>query len=162
MMAFTSAALLAVTVTQKCPSRWFYVLEWILNGSMLLEVAIRFLALGKLFWTSYWNVVDVCLVPLCLLTLFLLSSTNCDSTARREAEMEEILLILRNVVMLGRLIMVVKKNHKQLSARTAAIDFSAVSTGKTLDGMGDIIPHDFALPMYGNGQHHWDGEDDFI
>ncbi|TPX65056.1 hypothetical protein SpCBS45565_g05427 [Spizellomyces sp. 'palustris'] len=157
-MAFLSLVLLGVTLVEKCPSFWFYVLEYILNISMILEVSIRLVALGKLFWTSYWNLADLLMVPLCLITLFLQNSSECTSSTRREAEMEEILLIVRNVVMLGRLIVVVEKNRKQMYTKSTPIDFTTLN-GKTLDLMGDVLPGGQILPVY---HQSWEEEDDFI
>lgn len=46
-MATLSVATVALSLTDGCPGVAFYVLEVIINTSMILEVGIRFVALGK-------------------------------------------------------------------------------------------------------------------
>ncbi|KAI8816384.1 uncharacterized protein EV422DRAFT_478689, partial [Fimicolochytrium jonesii] len=94
-----------------CPGAWFYVLEVCVNGAMLVEVGVRFCALGKHFWTSPWNLLDLALTPICLVTLFLLLLTPCSPSRTDEMEFEDILLVVRNGVVLARLLWVLGKNR---------------------------------------------------
>ena len=46
-MAALSVTTVVLSLTDGCPGLAFYILEVIINASMILEVAIRFIALGK-------------------------------------------------------------------------------------------------------------------
>ncbi len=46
-MAALSVATVVLSLTDGCPGLPFYVLEVIINTAMILEVGIRFVALGK-------------------------------------------------------------------------------------------------------------------
>ena len=46
-MTALSVATIALSITDGCPGLAFYVLEIIINTSMIVEVAIRFVAFGR-------------------------------------------------------------------------------------------------------------------
>ncbi|KAJ3060691.1 hypothetical protein HK102_009401, partial [Quaeritorhiza haematococci] len=76
---------------------------------MIIEVTIRYIALGKLFWKSPWNIADIFLVALCILTLGYLSFESCGNRARNtEAFADTLLLVIRNGVQFGRLVVVIR------------------------------------------------------
>lgn len=54
-MAALSVTTVVLSLTDGCPGTAFYVLEVIINGSMILEVGIRFVALGKVRCPSLRN-----------------------------------------------------------------------------------------------------------
>ncbi|KAH9950877.1 hypothetical protein B0H21DRAFT_406446 [Amylocystis lapponica] len=57
-MAALSVTTVVLSMVNGCPTLPFYVLEFIINGAMILEVAIRFIAFGRQFWKSPFNVMD--------------------------------------------------------------------------------------------------------
>ncbi|KAJ3150472.1 hypothetical protein HDU86_006645 [Geranomyces michiganensis] len=152
-MLALSLACLAGTYLNPCPGPWICTMEIIVNMGMVAEVCVRFVALGKIFWLSYWNIVDLALVPLCLLTFVIILFTPCSASSRGELELEDMLLVFRNGVVLSRLASVVQKNRTQLGAQTRNIDLL------TIDPMGDVVPGGRALPLW---DVHMDGMDDFI
>ncbi|KAJ3077961.1 hypothetical protein HDU79_006647 [Rhizoclosmatium sp. JEL0117] len=104
---------------------------------MIVEVLIRVNAMGKNFWKSIWNVIDIALVFLCILTLFWLLFGECQiDSANWETELDAVLLIARNAIQLFRLVSVMNKNRQQLLGRNtpAAIDFS--NAAPTVDYLG--------------------------
>ncbi|TPX58891.1 hypothetical protein PhCBS80983_g02843 [Powellomyces hirtus] len=155
-MLLLSGACLAGTFMSPCPNTWLCLMEVVLNLGMVAEVGIRFVALGKLFWLSYWNIIDVALVPLCMITLMLILFTPCSESSRGEMEFEDLLLLFRNGVVLSRLVLVLQKNRTQLGSTPRNIDFSGIPT---LDPMGDLVPGGRQLPLW---DAHMDGLEDFI
>ena len=60
-MAALSATTVGLSLSDGCPGLAFYILEVIINTSMILEVAIRFVAFGRvsrLFEEMIWRVFD--------------------------------------------------------------------------------------------------------
>ena len=46
-MTALSVTTVALSITDGCPGLAFYVLEIVINTSMIIEVAIRFIAFGR-------------------------------------------------------------------------------------------------------------------
>ncbi|KAJ3193143.1 hypothetical protein HK101_005367 [Irineochytrium annulatum] len=138
IMAFVSVTCLVLSFMSRCPSGYFYILETIVNLAMILEVGIRMLALRKIFWRNLWNVLDLLLVLLCVLTLLWLALGECTTERSWEAEADTILLVLRNMIQFFRLMMMLAKNGQNMSRRTQNIDFSTVDTLSVGAGIGDL------------------------
>ena len=51
-MAALSVTTVALSLTDGCPGLPFYILEIIINASMILEVGVRFVAFGRVSFTS--------------------------------------------------------------------------------------------------------------
>ena len=49
-MATLSVTTIVLSLTDGCPGLAFYILEVIINASMILEVGIRLVALGKVWF----------------------------------------------------------------------------------------------------------------
>ncbi|KAI9330619.1 hypothetical protein BDR26DRAFT_807310 [Obelidium mucronatum] len=136
-MMIMSLFCLALSFIQQCPSGLYYWMDAIVNITMIVEVLIRVNAMGKNFWKSIWNQIDIALVFLCILTLFWLIFGECQvDSANWETELDALLLIARNAVQLFRLISMVNKNRQQLLGRStpAAIDFN--NAAPTVDFLG--------------------------
>ncbi|KAJ3005859.1 hypothetical protein HKX48_000429 [Thoreauomyces humboldtii] len=118
-------------------------------------IAILF-SLPQLFWQSYWNVLDIALVPLCLVTLMLILFTPCSAASRGEMEVEDLLLLFRNGVVLSRLLAVLQKNRSRLGQAPKNIDLGG--TGG-IDLMTDAVAGGRSLPLW---DMHQDGLEDFI
>ncbi|TPX60985.1 hypothetical protein CcCBS67573_g08963 [Chytriomyces confervae] len=125
-MALLSVVCLVLSFIEQCPSGIFYWLDAALNLIMIVEVLIRVNAMGKNFWKSIWNVIDIFLVFLCILTLFWLIFGECQNgSGSWETELDAFLLIARNGLQLVRLIVMMNKNRHRLTQRgPQAIDFS--------------------------------------
>ncbi|KAI8834173.1 hypothetical protein BJ741DRAFT_517655, partial [Chytriomyces cf. hyalinus JEL632] len=125
-MALLSVVCLVLSFIEQCPSGIFYWLDAALNLIMIVEVLIRVNAMGKNFWKSVWNVIDIFLVFLCILTLFWLIFGECQNgSGSWETELDAFLLIARNGLQLVRLIIMMNKNRHRLTQRgPQAIDFS--------------------------------------
>ncbi|WFC98474.1 hypothetical protein MYAM1_001202 [Malassezia yamatoensis] len=107
----------------------FYALELTVNLVLVAEVSIRFVAFGKHFWKSTFNVVDLCLVVLCLITLLVLVfGHGCSPYAQRPGRGEElldsVLLIARNIVQCTRLLSVIRRSQQNVASRVTAIDLN--------------------------------------
>ncbi|KAI8328231.1 hypothetical protein BC941DRAFT_445336 [Chlamydoabsidia padenii] len=122
-LGILSLVSIIMCLQETCPSRTFILFEAIINFAMIIEVTIRVLALRKTYWQSLWNVVDIILVGLCVITLILLA-TGCSTTERTEAIFDSILLIIRNCFQFFRLCRMAKKNKYSIYAKTTRIDFN--------------------------------------
>jgi len=127
-LSITTVVLSLLTKSGECASFAFYVLEFVVNGAMICEVAIRLVAFGRVsllpllmcavilircmqkFWHSVWNTVDLSLTLFCALTLLVLALSGCGSDASREEELlDTILLFVRNILQFVRLAAVMRK-----------------------------------------------------
>lgn len=52
-MAALSITTIVLSITNDCPGLAFYILEIIINTSMILEVGIRFVAFGRVRYSSH-------------------------------------------------------------------------------------------------------------
>ncbi|KAF8926613.1 hypothetical protein BGZ58_011049 [Dissophora ornata] len=129
VMAFLSCCSIFLSFSQGCSSSsLFIILESIINGTMIAEVALRLTALGKNYWRSTSNILDTILVIFCFITLILVLQ-GCGSGHETEEVLDTILLILRNAVQCWRLYSMIKKNSLIANPRVAAIDFNNVRPG---------------------------------
>ncbi|CAG8766115.1 12503_t:CDS:2, partial [Funneliformis caledonium] len=112
------------SLTERCPTLGFIILEIIINTVMIVEVGTRFLALGKLFWNSIYNIFDIILVALCIITLLFIIGGGCSH--KGEEIIDSILLIARNLIQFGRIFVMLRKNKKNRKTRNATVDFSNV------------------------------------
>ncbi|KAG0199520.1 hypothetical protein BGX28_007241 [Mortierella sp. GBA30] len=126
VMAVLSVWSIFLSFRQGCSSSTlFIVLEAIINGTMIAEVGVRLTALGKNYWRSTSNILDIFLVVLCFVTLILVLQ-GCGSGHEAEEILDTILLVLRNAVQGWRLYTMLKKNSLIANPRVATIDFSNV------------------------------------
>ncbi|KAF9133423.1 hypothetical protein BGX30_012295 [Mortierella sp. GBA39] len=132
IMAVLSIWSIFLSLHQGCSSSsLFIVLESIINGTMIAEVVLRLTALGKNYWRTTANILDIILVMFCIITLILVLQ-GCSSGHETEKVVDTILLILRNAVQCWRLYTMIKKNSLIVNSGVGAIDFSNV-TQESLD-----------------------------
>ncbi|GAA5825244.1 hypothetical protein JCM3770_003168 [Rhodotorula araucariae] len=122
-MALISLATVVLSATSECPTLAFYILEILVNTTMIAEVVIRLLAFGKQFWQSYWNALDLAITAFCAMTLVIIFFSGC--SAKGEEVFDTFLLVVRNLFQFGRLALVLRKSGKSVFARPAPIDLSA-------------------------------------
>ncbi|KAF5388549.1 hypothetical protein D9757_004617 [Collybiopsis confluens] len=124
-MAALSITTIVLSITDGCPGLAFYILEIIINTSMILEVGIRFVAFGRQFWKSPFNIVDLVLTVFCALTLLVLAFAKCGSTSKEEEILDTLLLVARNVLQFSRLAAVMRQSGQSIFARPKPIDLSS-------------------------------------
>ncbi|KAI5479791.1 hypothetical protein MNV49_002603 [Pseudohyphozyma bogoriensis] len=122
-MAFLSLATVVLSVLSDCPTLTFYILEIIVNTTMILEVSVRLVAFGKQFWKSYYNTLDLAITIFCGITLLVIFFSGC--SAKGEEVFDTFLLIARNLFQFGRLALVMRKSGKNVFTRPAPIDLSS-------------------------------------
>ncbi|TFK77335.1 hypothetical protein BDN72DRAFT_867075 [Pluteus cervinus] len=133
-MAALSVTTVVLSLVDGCPGLAFYILEIIVNVAMILEVAIRFVALGKQFWKSPFNVVDLILTAFCALTLLVVLFASCGSGSKEEEILDTLLLVARNVLQFGRLAAVMRQSGQSIFSRPKPIDINAARrAGVNLD-----------------------------
>ncbi|KAH6596609.1 hypothetical protein BASA61_003438 [Batrachochytrium salamandrivorans] len=106
----------------------FYVIMAVLS---LVCLAIR-------YWHSVWNILDIVMVLFCVVAFVFVVGGACDSTKRKEAVAEEILLIFRNGIQFSRLVLMMQKNRTSLASRTRNIDIGSVSSADAIHMVPDI------------------------
>ncbi|KAF8735221.1 hypothetical protein AX14_002486 [Amanita brunnescens Koide BX004] len=123
-MAALSVTTVILSLTDGCPGLPFYILEVIVNTAMILEVGIRFLALGRQFWKSPFNVVDLMLTAFCAITLLVLVFARCGVGSREEEVLDTLLLVARNVLQFGRLAAVMRQSGQSIFSQPKPIDIN--------------------------------------
>lgn len=130
---------------------WFILLEILLNVAMILEIAMRILALGIHFWLEWHNLVDVAVMGLCAVaTSYYLVLHN---TLRGEEALiaDELLIILRCVVHVFRLCLFFK-NRKAVkfcddtcgNSDSDMIQFTAISGNEDAEAFGLVESPSFS------------------
>ncbi|KAH9944254.1 uncharacterized protein BXZ73DRAFT_39449, partial [Epithele typhae] len=133
-MAALSVTTVVLSLVNDCPTLPFYILEFIINGAMILEVGVRFVAFGRQFWKSAWNIMDLVLTAFCVITLLFIFFAGCDNTSKEEELLDTLLLVARNVLQFGRLASVMRQSGQSIFTRPKPIDLSAARRrGYTLD-----------------------------
>lgn len=128
-MAALSVTTVALSLTQGCPGLAFYILEIIINFTMIAEVGIRFVAFGRVschpstagvislfglcvcqqFWKSPYNVIDLILTAFCVITVLTIVFAGCNSGSKEEQVLDTLLLVARNVLQFCRLAAVMRQ-----------------------------------------------------
>ncbi|EAU92765.2 hypothetical protein CC1G_01810 [Coprinopsis cinerea okayama7 len=124
-MAALSITTVILSLQDGCPGVAFFVLEVIINTTLILEVGIRFVALGKQFWQSPFNVVDLILTMFCALTLLILVFASCGAGSKEEQIFDTLLLVARNILQFGRLANVMRQSGQSIFSRPKPIDINA-------------------------------------
>jgi len=152
-MTVLSVTTVVLSMVDGCPGTAFYALEIIINSSMILEVTLRFLALGKKFWQSPFNVVDLCLTLLCVVTVVVIVFAGCGSTSKEEEMLDTLLLVARNVLQFGRLAAIMRRSGRSIFTAPKPIDLSQANGGL-------YSPLDIDIPREDVGEHNpWQDDD---
>ncbi|KXS10172.1 hypothetical protein M427DRAFT_189328 [Gonapodya prolifera JEL478] len=168
-MAGLSLTAIILSFLHPCPTWYFIAIDVLLNVIIVVEVVLRYTALGKLFWKSWWNVFDLAVSLLCVATLVLLCIhfRTCDATTFRENVADLALIIVRNGVQLVRMLFMLRKNKRGLFNRPAPVQFSIQSDESALladdwDTTQDVVPSNVPANLNFDSNTLWDEEDDFV
>jgi len=125
VLAALSTTTVVLSVAEGCPGLAFYILEIIVNSAMIAEVSIRYIAFGKQFWKSPFNVVDLGLTCLCVITILVIFFSGCGAFSKEEELLDTFLLVARNVLQFGRLATVMRRSGRSIFSRPKPIDLNA-------------------------------------
>jgi len=129
VMAALSVTTVVLSLVDGCPGLPFYILEVIINSSMIIEVGIRFVAFGSQFWKSYFNVLDLVITAFCALTILVIFFAGCGETSKGEEIIDTLLLVVRNVLQFIRLATVMRQSGKSMFSGPRPIDLGAARGG---------------------------------
>ncbi|KAG6879854.1 hypothetical protein C0992_010523 [Termitomyces sp. T32_za158] len=132
-MAALSVTTVVLSLKDGCPGLAFFILEFIINVSMIIEVAIRFVAFGRQFWNSPFNVMDLILTIVCALTLLVIAFAKCGTGSKEEEILDTLLLVTRNVLQFGRLAAVMRQSGQSIFSQPKPIDISSARRAGFLD-----------------------------
>ncbi|POW04069.1 hypothetical protein PSHT_11334, partial [Puccinia striiformis] len=119
-MAILSLTTVILSILSECPSLSFYILEIIINLTMIIEVLIRLLAFGKQFWKSPFNWLDLGITIFCLITLMVIFIQGCK--AKKEEVFDTFLLVIRNGIQFFRLTLMLRRSGKNIFTGIKPID----------------------------------------
>ncbi|VDB86636.1 unnamed protein product [Peniophora sp. CBMAI 1063] len=123
--AALSATTVVLSLKDGCPGVPFYILEVIVNVTMIGEVAVRFLSFGRAFWKYPFNVFDAIVTVFSVVTLMVIFFAGCGTATKEEEILDTLLLVARNVLQFGRLASVVRQSGQSIWARPKPIDLNA-------------------------------------
>ncbi|ORX84166.1 hypothetical protein BCR32DRAFT_242781 [Anaeromyces robustus] len=114
---------LATSFTTKCLSTTYLIMDYFINVVLIIEVILRINALGKNYWKSFLNILDLIIVPLCVVTLVYLTIDDCSNRQGKIAD--NIILGVRNTLQLFRLLLLIK-NNDPFTTETEIVDFEGL------------------------------------
>merc|ERR1711939_541429 len=121
-LALLSTTTVILSLLSECPTLLFYILELVINLAMIAEVCIRFVAFGKKFWASVFNIIDLILMCFCIVTVLVIFFSGC--SAKGEEVFDTFLLVARNLIQFSRLAIVLRRSGRSIFTRIPAIDLS--------------------------------------
>ncbi|KAI8050363.1 hypothetical protein BDF22DRAFT_745690 [Syncephalis plumigaleata] len=149
IMSFVESWQVLLAMQIACPAR-IYLSGSVLFATLLtigvivvpIEALVRLLALGRQFFVSVMDVGDLSLGVIMMIIALVTAWGECSSTKHRIAALMAVLCIARNGLQLIRLLMAVRKDQRNRSAREATIEFADVR-GYSMES--DRNDGDFAL-----------------
>jgi len=136
-----SLVLLAMTFTTQCLPNIYIAMDYFINISFLIEVILRMNALGRNYWKSLLNIIDLIIVPLCVITVIYLTVDDCSNREGKIAD--NIILGVRNGLQLFRLLLLIK-NNELFSSEVDVIDFDSIEDNQDREVMIEEIISDSA------------------
>ncbi|TXT10679.1 hypothetical protein VHUM_02184 [Vanrija humicola] len=125
-LSLTTVVLSLIATSRKqCPPVSWHILEVIVNFLMVVEVSTRWIAYGKKYPMTLLNLLDLCLVLFCVITLILVFANPCaEGTTRQEEILDTILLAIRNGVQFLRLGNILRRSGHSLFNPPKPMDLS--------------------------------------
>ncbi len=181
--------MLIVEAKWTSPSITFVVLDVIINFALIIEVSLRFMALGKGFWKSTWNLFDLIITALCVATLVALLVTRplahheeCHSRSEefrnKENMADLVLIVIRNIAQgvricvmmrkyvpppfshhLHQIVLTYARNKRSLLQRPTPLDLTNDSDTASLL-FRTVDAVPSSLPQNGASRVAWDDDDD--
>jgi hypothetical protein len=151
-MTALSVTTIALSIADGCPGLAFYILEIIINTSMIVEVAIRFIAFGRQFWKSPFNIMDLIITVICAVTILVIFFAGCGSTSKEEELLDTLLLVARNVLQFVRLASVMRHSGQSIFSRPKPIDLRRSGrTNLDIDIEDDEEDSELGRPLINDG-----------
>jgi len=104
---------LIISYLSECTNIFHYALESLIIIALIIEVTIRLLAKKKYFFYSFWNILDVIIISVCV-WLFFLTENQCPMNDRI---IDNGILVARYIIQFIRLGILLKKNKSSHTNR---------------------------------------------
>ncbi|RKP07849.1 hypothetical protein THASP1DRAFT_30347 [Thamnocephalis sphaerospora] len=131
-----------MSFVESCGSTLFSTLVTISVFAVPVESLVRLLALGRRFFVSVMDVVDLTLGVIMTILVAIAVWSECTVGRHRLAALMAAICLGRNGIQLIRLLMAIRKDRRNRSAREATIEFADVRGYSMESDRGD---GDFAL-----------------
>jgi len=118
-----SLIMLATSFSSTCLTPLYLIIDYFINIVLIIEVILRINALGKNYWKSFLNLIDLIIVPLCIVTVVYLTIDDCSNQEGKIAD--NIILGVRNSLQLFRLLLLIK-NNQPFSSEVENIDIESI------------------------------------
>jgi len=118
-----SLIMMITSFTTTCLTPIYLAIDYFINIVLIAEVVLRINALGKHYWKSFLNIIDLIIVPLCVVTVIYLTVDDCSNQEGKIAD--NIILGVRNSLQLFRLLLLIK-NNKPFSSEVENIDIESI------------------------------------
>ncbi|KAL1917184.1 uncharacterized protein VTP21DRAFT_4840 [Calcarisporiella thermophila] len=116
-------ATLVLFFFEGCATPLLVTLEVFINTALCIEISLRWMAVGRRYWSSIYNLFDVLVFFACVITLALLIAGRC---SKAEEVVDVIAVGVRNVVQVVRLAVIFHRNRRNLAVRRAGVEFLSV------------------------------------
>lgn len=114
------------TIAVPCPPSWIVAIEVFINIVMILEVLLNIYIVGiPNFIRSASNLIDLCIVGVCILTLHMLLAGCSKHTMEKFGD--SVLLIFRNCIQLVRLLLLWRRQRTRARQTESRVDFSTLA-----------------------------------
>jgi hypothetical protein len=130
IVVILSVISLVLTFFLECTNSFYLLLEGFIILALIVEVVIRLLAQRKYYFYSFWNILDIIILSICM-WLFSITQTQCPLN-ENDSIIDNFILIVRYVIQFVRLGILLKKNQTSGDIRKRkSVNFSQVRRRST-------------------------------
>jgi len=131
---------LVLTYFLECTNSTYIILESLIILALIIEVTIRLLAQRKYYFYSFWNILDISILAVCI-WLFSITKVKCPLN-ENDSIIDSSILIVRYIIQFIRLGLLLKKNKTSgASKKRKSINFSHLRRKSTYYGSFNPTSH---------------------
>jgi len=135
-----SIASLILTCTLECSNNYYILLEGFIILALLIEVTIRLLAQRKYYFYSFWNILDIIILGVCV-WLFYITQTECP-LSENDSLIDSGILIIRYIIQFIRLCILLRKNKSSgANKKRKSVNFNQLNRKPTYGSFNPSSHH---------------------